>query len=58
MEILRCPACLERPPVHEDGEALVCDVCGRRYPIEEGIPRMIVDEPEETEPGRENPSAA
>ena len=44
LELLRCPACVERPEVREEGEALVCVQCDRRYPVENGIPRMIVDD--------------
>ncbi|NUQ70932.1 MAG: Trm112 family protein [Chthonomonadales bacterium] len=44
LEILACPACDERPPVALQGEELVCAVCGRRYPIRDGIPVMLVDE--------------
>ncbi len=43
LEMLRCPACEDRPEVREEGEALVCVACGRRYPVENGIPRMIVE---------------
>lgn len=46
LEILACPACDERPPVKltEDEQFLVCAKCGRRYPIREDIPVMLVDE--------------
>jgi len=44
LEILACPACDTRPPVTLKGEALVCAVCGRKYPIRDGIPIMLVDE--------------
>lgn len=53
LEILRCPYCVgrtEAPPtgvskgqLREDGGQLVCLQCGRRYPIEDGIPDMIVE---------------
>lgn len=48
LEILACPACDERPPVtlDEANQKLVCTVCGRRYPIRDGIPVMLVDEAE------------
>lgn len=41
LEILACPAC--KAKVRLDGEELVCEGCGRRYPIEDGIPIMLVD---------------
>lgn len=46
LAILACPACEERPPVHlnDDGTELVCKACGRRYPVRDGIPVMLVDE--------------
>jgi hypothetical protein len=28
------------------GSVLVCDRCGRRYPVHDGIPVMLVDEAE------------
>jgi uncharacterized protein YbaR (Trm112 family) len=47
LEILRCPVC-----VHEDrGDLnmvkeswLVCGNCGRKYPIVDDIPVMLIDE--------------
>ncbi len=49
MEILRCPAC-----VQEDDDAghlelvrdvwLVCQTCGRKYPIRDDIPVMLIEE--------------
>lgn len=44
LEILACPIC--KTPVRLEGDRLVCDNCGRRYPIRDGIPIMIVDEAE------------
>jgi uncharacterized protein len=57
LAILRCPACM-----HDYTEAaerlrrgkltlvsqarLVCQDCGRRYPIVDGIPHMVVEEAE------------
>lgn len=48
LEILACPAC--KTPVHLEGDRIVCDTCGRRYPIREGIPVMLIDEAEQGEP--------
>ena len=42
LELLACPAC--KTPVREEGERLVCVQCGRRYPVREGIPVMLVEE--------------
>ena len=44
LEILACPACESRPPVKLEHEMLVCTECGRRYPIRDGIPIMLVDQ--------------
>ena len=44
LEILACPAC--KAEVKLDGERIVCGKCGRRYPIRDGIPIMLIDEAE------------
>ncbi len=46
LAILACPACEERPAVrlNDAGTELVCEACGRRYPVRDGIPVMLVDE--------------
>ncbi len=52
LEILRCPVC-----VREEGKEgllaltredswLICQDCGRKYPIVEDIPVMLIDEAE------------
>jgi hypothetical protein len=51
MELLACPACDNRPPVRQDGDNIVCDQCGRVYPIRDGIPEMLVESA--TIPGQE-----
>jgi len=47
LEILRCPACVRE----KDGLLtltretwLVCNDCGRKYPIVDDIPVMLIDE--------------
>ena len=42
LDILACPAC--KADVILKGERIVCTKCGRRYPINSGIPVMLVDE--------------
>ena len=44
LEILACPAC--KTAVRLEGERLVCERCGRRYPIRDGIPVMLIEEAE------------
>jgi uncharacterized protein YbaR (Trm112 family) len=48
LEILACPAC--KTPIRLEGDRLICDRCGRRYPIRDGIPVMLIDEAEQGEP--------
>jgi len=45
LEILACPAC--KAPVTQQGERIVCTKCGRRYPIRNEIPVMLIDEAEQ-----------
>jgi uncharacterized protein YbaR (Trm112 family) len=47
LEILRCPVCVQ----NKEGLLelyketwLVCQTCGRKYPITEDIPIMLIDE--------------
>jgi uncharacterized protein YbaR (Trm112 family) len=47
LQILACPAC--KSPVELKGDRLVCQGCGRRYRIEDGIPIMLIDEAEPPE---------
>ena len=48
LDLLACPACLgtlrvdSRSP-GEEVKALVCRGCGRAYPVEDGIPILLVD---------------
>jgi len=45
LEILACPAC--KTEVRLEQERLVCVTCGRRYPIRDGIPVMLIEEAEQ-----------
>lgn len=49
LDILACPEC--KAEVKLEGEKIVCTGCGRRYPIRDGIPIMLVEE-------AENPNAS
>ncbi|NLE30272.1 MAG: Trm112 family protein [Phycisphaerae bacterium] len=42
LEILICPDC--RGNVEKKDEFIVCSDCGKRYPIREGIPIMLITE--------------
>ncbi len=44
LAILACPADDNRPPLRLEGETLVCDQCGRVYPIRDGIPILLPEE--------------
>jgi len=44
--ILVCPADRAELTQDEESERLVCTECGRRYPVREGIPVMLLDEAE------------
>jgi uncharacterized protein YbaR (Trm112 family) len=43
LAIMQCPLCAGR--LHEEVEppSLVCDQCGHRYPVTDGIPDMVVN---------------
>ena len=42
LALLVCP--VDKATVRLDGSTLVCTRCGREYPIEDGIPNMLVDD--------------
>ncbi len=44
LEILACPLC--RTEVKLENDKIVCTNCGRRYPIKDDIPVMLIDEAE------------
>ena len=45
-DILVCPA--DHSPLREDEVAsqLICTDCGRRYPVRDGIPVMLIEQAE------------
>lgn len=45
LDILACPACKSSVELEED--KIACTKCGRRYPIRDGIPVMLIEEAEE-----------
>ena len=46
LDILVCP--VDKAKVHLQGERLVCEQCGRAYPVRDGIPIMLEEEAEKT----------
>lgn len=44
LEILACPLCKESVKLEDN--KIVCTKCGRRYPIKDDIPIMLIDEAE------------
>ena len=44
LDILACPAC--KAGVKLSGDRIICEKCGRRYPVKDGIPIMLIDEAE------------
>ena len=45
LEILCCPSCREALVERPDEGGLECVGCHRLYPIVDGIPNLVVDEP-------------
>jgi uncharacterized protein len=46
LELLVCP--VDKQDLRLDGSTLVCTACGRAYPIEDGIPNMLVEDAVDT----------
>ena len=46
IDLLICPACHGEVEYKERRELIICTACGRRYPVRDGIPVMLVDEAE------------
>lgn len=46
LEILVCPKCKGELEYRAEEDALLCHACELRYPVEDGIPVMLVDEAE------------
>ncbi|MCM8790313.1 MAG: Trm112 family protein [Candidatus Omnitrophica bacterium] len=42
LDILACPACKSK--VKLEADRIVCVKCGRRYPIQDDIPIMLIEE--------------
>ena len=44
LDILACPDC--KADVKEKDGKIVCVKCGKKYPIRDGVPVMLIDEAE------------
>ena len=44
LDILACPAC--QGDVKEENQKILCLKCGKKYPIKQGIPVLLIDEAE------------
>jgi uncharacterized protein len=42
ISLLVCP--LGKAPLRQEGDAFVCTRCGPRFPIEDEIPNMLIEE--------------
>ena len=56
LDILVCPACRTKVVLEDD--LLACHGCGRRYPVRDGIPIMLIQEGDQrrVEPSAQPPS--
>ena len=50
MEVLVCPQCHGALREDEANSKLHCDQCSLAFPVEDGIPIMLVEEAEKTAP--------
>lgn len=62
LEILACPSEDHAPltvgtPSDPDADALTCTVCGREYPVRDGIPVLLLDEARKPSASEDAPSA-
>jgi len=48
LAILACPSC--KSAVALSAEKLICEKCGRCYPVKDGVPVMLVDGAERPDP--------
>lgn len=44
LEILACPACKSDVQLCEN--KIICKKCGKKYPVKDGIPVMLIEEAE------------
>jgi len=41
IQVLVCPK--DHSDLIQQGSDLICERCGQRYPIEDGVPNMLID---------------
>lgn len=46
IDILACPVCKEDIIYDEPNQKIICKKCGRKYPIKDDIPVMLIEEAE------------
>lgn len=46
LDILACPSCRATVEYKEAEQVIVCNGCGYRYPVRDGIPVMLIEEAE------------
>lgn len=46
LEVLACPADKGDIIYDEENKKLICKKCGRKYPIQDGIPIMLIEKAE------------
>jgi len=45
LDILACPAC--KGDIEFKDNKIICKKCGKKYPVKDGIPVMLIDEASE-----------
>ncbi len=43
LQILACPSD-DHAPLREDGSELVCTYCASRFPVQDGVPVLLMDD--------------
>jgi hypothetical protein len=46
--MMQCPSCAGTLLEIEEPPSLLCSECGLRYPVEDGIPVMLIEEATQT----------
>jgi len=49
LDILACPVCKKPIAYDEKNEKLICEACGLKYPVRDGIPIMLESEAEKVD---------